>query len=345
MKIFANNLGCCVLALGLSMAGVACAETEMERTFQSPPAAARPWAYWWWLNSNVTRQGITRDLEEMHRQGIQGVMIFNAGGGDTPQGPKFLSPEWNALFKFALSEASRLGMEASVNLCDGWCAGGPWIPAEAANKKLDLVGNASRRPAGGVASIAAAADGRQFLSRRRRAGHSRKSGRPVQPAEIRASSAVGDYCDEKNWPPADVADGDPNTIWRAAAAPTPTAPGLARLRLFRTACRLGDLPGLRERRRAARTARCKSPTTAYRSKPTISWKMAKGEAEASRVSRSQGESLSAGRAVGLHAGRPPGRNVDSAQGRPAAVAARHQVVVVQVGQSRLLVLAQSKARP
>ena len=84
------------LLLGLSLAGVAWAETEMERQFQSPPAAARPWAYWWWLNSNVTRQGITRDLEEMHRQGIQGVMIFNAGGGDSPQGPKFLSPEWNA---------------------------------------------------------------------------------------------------------------------------------------------------------------------------------------------------------------------------------------------------------
>ncbi len=55
----------------------------MEREFQSPPTAARPWVYWWWLNSNVTREGITRDLEEMHRQGIQGVMVFNAGGGDT----------------------------------------------------------------------------------------------------------------------------------------------------------------------------------------------------------------------------------------------------------------------
>ena len=67
----------------ISVAGVAYAETEMERAFQSPPVAARPWAYWWWLNSNVTREGITRDLEEMNRQGIQGVMIFNAGGGDS----------------------------------------------------------------------------------------------------------------------------------------------------------------------------------------------------------------------------------------------------------------------
>ena len=120
MSIFGRTLVSCALLLGLSLAGVACAETEMERTFQSPPAAAWPWTYWWWLNSNVTRQGISRDLEEMHRQGIQGVMIFNAGGGDSPQGPKFLSTEWNALFKFALSEVSRLGMEASVNLCDGW---------------------------------------------------------------------------------------------------------------------------------------------------------------------------------------------------------------------------------
>jgi hypothetical protein len=136
MRIFKKRLGWFVLALGLSMAGVARAETEMERAFQSPPAAARPWTYWWWLNSNVTREGITRDLEEMHRQGIQGVLIFNAGGGDSPQGPKFLSAEWNGLFKFALAEASRLGMEVSISLCDGWDAGGPWIPAEAANKTL-----------------------------------------------------------------------------------------------------------------------------------------------------------------------------------------------------------------
>jgi hypothetical protein len=124
MNIFAKKWGWYLFALQISIVGLAYAETETERAFQSPPVAARPWTYWWWLNSNVTREGITRDLEEMKRQGIQGVMIFNAGGGNSPSGPKFLSPEWNELFKFALSEASRLGMEVSMNLCDGWCAGG-----------------------------------------------------------------------------------------------------------------------------------------------------------------------------------------------------------------------------
>jgi hypothetical protein len=31
------------------------------------------------------------------------------------------------LFRYALGEASRLRMDASVNLCDGWCSDGPWI--------------------------------------------------------------------------------------------------------------------------------------------------------------------------------------------------------------------------
>jgi len=49
--------------------------------FYAPPDSAKPWAYWWWLNGNVSKVGITRDLEEMERQGINGVLIFQAGGG------------------------------------------------------------------------------------------------------------------------------------------------------------------------------------------------------------------------------------------------------------------------
>jgi hypothetical protein len=224
MSAFGNKLGWCILAIGIALVGVARAETEMERQFQSPPAAARPWAYWWWLNSNVTRQGITRDLEEMHRQGIQGVMIFNAGGGDSPQGPKFLSPEWNALFRFALSEAARLGMEMSVNLCDGWCAGGPWIPAEAANKKLVWSETQIDGPRAVSQALPQPPTVDNFYRDVAVLAIREKPTRPVQPAEIRASSTVGGYCGEWNWPPADVADGDPNTIWRASVPPTPTTP-------------------------------------------------------------------------------------------------------------------------
>ncbi len=225
MRNLKNKLGWCSFALGLAIAGLAFAGNEdLERTFQTPPAAARPWVYWWWLNSNVTREGITRDLEEMHRQGIQGVLIFNAGGGDTPAGPKFLSPEWNALFEFALSELSRLGMEAGVNLCDGWDAGGPWIPAEAANKKLTYSETQIDAPGAGMTELPLPPTLDNFYHDVAVLAIREKGTKPVQPAEIRACPTVGGYCDEKNWPPADTADGDPNTVWRSAHAPAPAPP-------------------------------------------------------------------------------------------------------------------------
>ena len=109
----------------------------LEKAFLDPPDASKPWAYWWWLNGDVSREGITRDLEEMKRQGINGVLVFHAGGDvGVPIGPRFLSPEWIELFQFAVKEAARLGMEMSVNVCDGWDAGGPWIEPEQAAKRL-----------------------------------------------------------------------------------------------------------------------------------------------------------------------------------------------------------------
>ena len=54
--------------------------------FAQPPAAFRPWVYWMWLNGNVTRNGITADLEAMQRVGIGGVLIMDVDQG-APQGP------------------------------------------------------------------------------------------------------------------------------------------------------------------------------------------------------------------------------------------------------------------
>src|SRR5580658_9398799 len=45
--------------------------------FASPPFDCGPWVYWFWLDVNVTREGITADLEAMKAVGITGVLIMD----------------------------------------------------------------------------------------------------------------------------------------------------------------------------------------------------------------------------------------------------------------------------
>ena len=71
-------------ALGLcALLWVAAAATaaELDQGFRAPPDYARPWVYWFWLNGNLTKQGITADLEAMRRVGIGGVLIMEVDQG------------------------------------------------------------------------------------------------------------------------------------------------------------------------------------------------------------------------------------------------------------------------
>ncbi|MBN2291048.1 MAG: discoidin domain-containing protein, partial [Pirellulales bacterium] len=109
----------------------------LKQSFVTPPDSAKPWVYWFWMNGNITTEGITADLEAMHRAGIGGVTIMHVGAGIPPGPVKFFSDEWRKLFKFAVEEAHRLGIKMSMSACDGWTGtGGPWIRPEEAMMKL-----------------------------------------------------------------------------------------------------------------------------------------------------------------------------------------------------------------
>ncbi len=120
-----------LLAIAAPAAARAAEPFALQREFVAPPAAARPWVYWFWLNSNITKEGITADLEAMKRVGIGGVLIMEVDQG-APQGPvSFAGPKWRELFKFMLAEADRLGLEVNMTNDAGWCgSGGPWITPE-----------------------------------------------------------------------------------------------------------------------------------------------------------------------------------------------------------------------
>ena len=112
-----------------------------QKTFQNPPSNYGIRCWWWWLDGNVTKDAITRDLQEMKAKGFSGACIFDAGGynqrgnGDVPEGPMFGSPAWRELYLHAINEADRLGLVMSLSIQSGWNLGGPDItPAEAAKQ-------------------------------------------------------------------------------------------------------------------------------------------------------------------------------------------------------------------
>jgi hypothetical protein len=109
----------------------------LERGFIHPPDSARPWVYWFWLNGNITSNGITADLEAMKRVGIGGVLIMEVDQG-APVGPAdFMGPRWRDLFKHVVAEARRLGLEVNMNNDAGWNgSGGPWIKPEQSMQKV-----------------------------------------------------------------------------------------------------------------------------------------------------------------------------------------------------------------
>jgi len=119
-----------LLALTACFAAAAAVENDdaLRARFAEPPLDARPDTLWYWMNGNISADGITRDLEAMRDIGLRRAVIFD-GGIDAPQGPAgYLGPEWRALLRHAVEEAHRLGLELAVHNAPGWSSsGGPWI--------------------------------------------------------------------------------------------------------------------------------------------------------------------------------------------------------------------------
>ena len=127
----------CGLLGGCQLTAPTPTDAELEAAFAAPPIAAAPWAYWFVMDGNLTRDGITADLEAMRAAGLGGVIFLEVDVG-IPRGPvKFMSPEWRALFAHAVAECKRLGLQLTLNAGPGWTgSGGPWVTPEQSMQHL-----------------------------------------------------------------------------------------------------------------------------------------------------------------------------------------------------------------
>ena len=72
MKTTVVRVGILVLTAFALVGGSAdAAQLSLEKGFRNPPNEAKPHLWWHWMNGNVTREGITADLESMAAVGYE----------------------------------------------------------------------------------------------------------------------------------------------------------------------------------------------------------------------------------------------------------------------------------
>jgi len=110
---------------------------KLKEDFKNPPDSAKPGVYWYFMDGNLSREEMTKDLESMKEVGISNLIFLEVGIG-VPRGPvDFMSEEWQDLYVHAVREAERLGIKILLGAGPGWCgSGGPWVKPDESMKHL-----------------------------------------------------------------------------------------------------------------------------------------------------------------------------------------------------------------
>lgn len=109
----------------------------LKDEFKNPPETSYPGVYWYFMDGNLSREEMTKDLESMKEVGINNLIFLEVGIG-VPRGPiDFMSEAWQELYVHAVREAERLGIRILLGAGPGWCgSGGPWVKPEESMKHL-----------------------------------------------------------------------------------------------------------------------------------------------------------------------------------------------------------------
>jgi hypothetical protein len=100
----------------------------------------KPWAYWWWMGSSVTKDGISKNLQAYKEAGLGGLHIVPIYGekGDEENFINYLSPQWMEMLAHTVNEATILGLGIDMTTGTGWPFGGPNLGFKYSAKRFEL---------------------------------------------------------------------------------------------------------------------------------------------------------------------------------------------------------------
>lgn len=121
--------------------------SDPASVFQHPPESAKPGVLWMWMGSNLSKEGITKDLEALKKEGFNRTTMFSLADVTTPWAgeinksptPEIISwtEPWWKLVRHAAEESKRLGMDFGMfNGPSYESSGGPWITPELSMQEI-----------------------------------------------------------------------------------------------------------------------------------------------------------------------------------------------------------------
>lgn len=110
---------------------------RIKSGFAVPADTNKVWCYWYWLNDDISKVGVTRDLESMKEAGIGAAFIGNINPEEKNGRVPLFSDQWWDIMVHAVNEGKRLGVDIGVFNCPGWSqSGGPWVKPGMAMRRL-----------------------------------------------------------------------------------------------------------------------------------------------------------------------------------------------------------------
>jgi hypothetical protein len=122
-------------------------DADPAEAFKNPPESAKPGVLWMWMGSNISKEGIRKDLEALKKEGFNRTTLFSLadvttpwsaviGKTPTPQMISWTEPWWK-MVRFAAEESVRLGMDFGMfNGPSYETSGGPWITPELSMQEI-----------------------------------------------------------------------------------------------------------------------------------------------------------------------------------------------------------------